>query len=75
MLGGWCRCRRDSGGSLSGCGPRSDGLVADASRLATGSIYRMAQAMRATRDMSVRPMVSAALLPSRGRSEERPSPA
>jgi hypothetical protein len=35
----------------------------------------LALAMRATRDMSVRPMVSAALLPSRGRSEERPSPA
>jgi hypothetical protein len=51
------------------------GLVADASRLVTGSFYRMARAMRATRDMSVRPMVSAALMPSRGHSEERPSPA
>jgi hypothetical protein len=51
------------------------GLVADASRLVTGSFYGMARAMRATRDMSVRPMVSAALMPSRGRSEERPSPA
>jgi hypothetical protein len=51
------------------------GLVADASRLVPGSFYRMAWAMRATRGMSGRPMVSAALMPSRDRSEERPSPA
>jgi hypothetical protein len=51
------------------------GLVADASRLVPGSLCRMSWAMRATRDMSVRPMVSAALMPSRDRSQERPSPA